>query len=67
MDDSVLFRVDWKLKTDIPAGLLAVAEQQQQQGGNLPDSNVISITSGSDEKYLCTIPDVTETVNLFYF
>ncbi len=56
----MLFRINWQSQTEIPANVLAEAEAK----ANSPDSSAIYITSGDDERYLCSIPDVATTVSI---
>ncbi|VBB31521.1 unnamed protein product, partial [Acanthocheilonema viteae] len=50
IDESVLFRIDWKDKSATPAYLLDVKDDW------LTNQPYLHITSGNDEKYLCTLP-----------
>ncbi|MCP9260481.1 hypothetical protein DINM_003511 [Dirofilaria immitis] len=50
IDESVLFRIDWKGKSAIPKYLVDVKDDW------LTNQPYLHITSGNDEKYLCTLP-----------
>ncbi|VDO08509.1 unnamed protein product, partial [Brugia timori] len=50
VDESVLFRIDWKGKSATPEYLVNVKDDW------LTNQPYLHVTSGSDEKYLCTLP-----------
>uniref|UniRef100_A0A2K6VM49 Endoplasmic reticulum lectin 1 n=1 Tax=Onchocerca volvulus TaxID=6282 RepID=A0A2K6VM49_ONCVO len=52
IDEPVLFRIDWKGKSAIPKYLVDVNDDW------LTNQPYLHITSGNDEKYLCTLPTI---------
>ncbi|VDK87059.1 unnamed protein product [Litomosoides sigmodontis] len=50
VDESVLFRIDWKEKSATPTYLVDVKDDW------LANQPYLHITSGNDERYLCTLP-----------
>uniref|UniRef100_F1L4R1 Endoplasmic reticulum lectin 1 n=1 Tax=Ascaris suum TaxID=6253 RepID=F1L4R1_ASCSU len=53
MDDSVMFRIDWRVQSAMPERFHSLKSD--------PFSNqpFVFISSGNDEKYLCAVPDVS--------
>uniref|UniRef100_A0A0R3RJI1 Endoplasmic reticulum lectin 1 n=1 Tax=Elaeophora elaphi TaxID=1147741 RepID=A0A0R3RJI1_9BILA len=52
VDESLLFRIDWKDKSATPTYLVDVKDDW------LTNQPYLHITSGNDEKYLCTLPPI---------
>ncbi|VDK55975.1 unnamed protein product [Anisakis simplex] len=54
MDDSIMFRIDWRLYSSMPDNLNSL-----EAGALRSNQPFVFISSGNDEKYLCEIPDVS--------
>ncbi|CAG9538648.1 unnamed protein product [Cercopithifilaria johnstoni] len=52
VDESVLFRIDWKDKSATPSYLVDVKDDW------LTNQPYLHVTSGNDEKYLCALPHI---------